>query len=112
MPDSFDAAISRLAHRQHRNITREQLLALGISDYTVGTPALTPHERAYAAILACGPTALLSHEPAMVLHAIWRRWPGRLEVTITRGDRRPRDITVHRSRTLTQRDIDRQYGIR
>jgi hypothetical protein len=131
MLDSFDAAVSRLAHRQHRNITREQLLALGISDhairnrlkigllhrtpfpgvYTVGTPALTPHERAYAAILAGGPTALLSHEPAMVLHAIWRRWPKRLEVTITKGDRRPQNLTVHRSRTLTHRDRTHQYGI-
>jgi hypothetical protein len=131
MPDSFDAAVSRIAHHQQRNITHKQLLKVGMAPnaiqhriktgrlhrtpfpgvYTVGTPALTPHERAYAATLACGPTAVLSHEPAMVLHAIWRRWPRRLEVTITRGDRRPKNVTVHRSRTLTQRDTDRQYGI-
>jgi hypothetical protein len=47
----------------------------------------------------------------MVLHAIWRRWPERLEVTITKGDRRPQNVTVHRSRTLTHRDRTDQYGI-
>jgi Transcriptional regulator, AbiEi antitoxin len=131
VPDSFDAAVSRIAKRQHRNITRNQLLSIGISAtavrnrlkigllhrtpfpgvYTVGTPAVTPHERAYAAILAGGPTAVLSHEPAMVLHNIWHRWPRHPEITITKGDRRPKNVTVHRCRTLTHRDRTRQYGI-
>jgi hypothetical protein len=131
MSDSFDAAASRIAKKQHRNITRKQLLSVGLQPnaihhriqtgrlhrtpfpgvYTVGTPAVTPHERAYAAILAGGPTAMLSHEPAMVLHTIWHRWPRRLEITITKGDRRPQNVTVHRCRTLTHRDRTNQYGI-
>ena len=80
MAESFDAAVSRVARKQQRNITREQLLAIGVTSngitcrvragrlhrtrfpgvYTVGTPALTPHERAYSAILACGPSAILA----------------------------------------------------
>lgn len=131
MAESFDAAVSRLAKKQHRNITREQLLSIGLAPnairhrvktgrmhrtrfpgvYAVGTPAITPHERAYAAILACGPTAMLAGASAMVLNGIWHRWEEPFEITITKGDRRPKGTKVHRSRTIHANDIKRQYGI-
>jgi hypothetical protein len=131
MAGSFDAAVSRVARTQQRSITRQQLLALGVEDtairyrlrigrlhrtpfpgvYTVGTPAITPHERAYAALLACGPTAMLAGASGMVLWAIWHRWEEPFEVTITSGDRRPKGVKVHRCHTLGRNDIKRQYGI-
>jgi hypothetical protein len=131
MAESFDAAVSRIAKKQHRNITRRQLHSIGLAPnairhrvktgrmhrtrfpgvYAVGTPAITPHERAYASILACGPNAVLSHASAMVLHGIWHRWEDPFEITITKGDRRPKAVTFHRSRTMHRNDIKRQYGI-
>ncbi len=131
MAEPFDAAVSRVAKEQHRNITRRQLISIGLAPnairhrvntgrlhrtrfpgvYAVGTPAITPHERAYGAILACGPNAVLSHASAMVLHGIWHRWEEPFEITITKGDRRPKGVTFHRSRTMHRNDIKRQYGI-
>ena len=61
-------------------------------------------------MLACGPTALLSHDSAAALWG-WRRWPRLPEVTVT-GDRRPRGIRVHRTRTRTRGDADWQLGVR
>jgi hypothetical protein len=131
MAGSFDAAVSAVAKDQQRNISRKQLLGLGMDDdairyrvktgrlhrtrfpgvYAVGTPAITPQERAYAAILACGPNAVLSHASAMVLHGIWHRWEEPFEITITKGDRRPKGVKCHRSGTMSPQDIKRQYGI-
>lgn len=123
-------AISHLAARQHGNVTRAQLLSLdgGLGDswihrhlrrgvlvrvhpgvYAVGYRRLDQPARAMAAVLACGPGALLSHESAAALWG-WRRWPRTPEVTVTR-DRRPRGIRVHRTTTLRPIDRDRQLGI-
>ena len=79
--------------------------------YAVGRPPATPLERASAAVLACGPGAALSYASAMVLWGYWRQWERPFEVTIVR-DRRPKGIRVHRSSTLTWRDMTRQLGIR
>jgi Transcriptional regulator, AbiEi antitoxin/Protein of unknown function (DUF559) len=127
---AIDAAIIEVAARQNGIISRRQLLDLGLTDdairhrlstgrlyrvypgvYSVGRPVLTPHERASAAVLACGPGAALSHGSAMVLWNYWRQWEMPLEVTLV-GDRRPKGIRVHRSTTLRRRDVTRQLGIR
>jgi hypothetical protein len=119
-----------VAGRQGGNITRPQLLALGLDDdaiayrvkigrlyrvyrgvYAVGRPPRTPLERASAAVLACGPGAALSHGSAMVLWGYWRRWEQPLEVVVP-GDRRVPGIRVHRSKTLRWRDLRTQDGIR
>ena len=63
-----------------------------------------------AAVLACGPGAVLSHGSALALWGVWKRWETPFEVTIT-GDRRPRGIRVHRARSLDRRDVTRQQGI-
>jgi hypothetical protein len=129
-PQPPDQAIALLAARQHGIVTRGQLLDLGLGPmaihyrvhsgrlhpvhrgvYSVGRPARTGLEHAAAAVLACGPTAALSHQSALVLWAIWERWTFPVQVTIRTGDFRPQGITVHRSRTLAPRDIRRQNGI-
>lgn len=85
-------------HRQYRGV------------FSVGTPATTPHERAMAAVLACGPTGLLSDHAALALWGFARHWPAALEVTITAGDRRPSGLVVHHRRLNADERRD-HYGI-
>ncbi len=125
---AVDAAIAKVAAKQRGNVTRGQLLTLGLDDggiawrvrigrlyrvfrgvYAVGRPPSTPHEWASAATLAADAT--LSHASAMALWGYWRRWDRPYEVTIV-GDRRTKGIRVHRSTTLRRRDVTRQLGIR
>jgi hypothetical protein len=125
-----DHAIAEIAARQHGNVTRAQLRAIGLSDqairhrvglgrlhkvhhgiYAVGRPPVVAFERAAAAVLACGPRAALSHHSALTLWGLSVHWPATFEVTIN-GDRRPKGITVHRNRTLGRRDLTVQRGIR
>jgi hypothetical protein len=125
-----DVAIAAVAAKQWGNITRRQLHELGLDDnaiayrvrigrlyrvfrgvYSVGHPPTTPHQRASAAVLACGPGAALSHSSAMTLWGYWRQWDKPLEVTVV-GDRRTTGIRVHRSTTLRRQDVTVQLGIR
>jgi len=127
---SHDAAIAAVSLTQQGNITRAQLLDVGLSDgtigvrvragrlhrayagvYGVGRPPRTPLERASAAVLACGPGAALSHSSAMTLWGLSKRWKTPFEVVVT-TDRRPKGITVHRSTSLSPRDFTRHHGIR
>jgi hypothetical protein len=119
-----------LAAKQAGNITRGQLLELGLDDdairyrvkvgrlyrvfrgvYSVGRRPITIQEWASAAVLACGPGAALSHGSAMVLWGYWRHWDTPIEVTVV-GDRRTKGIRVHRSTTLHRRDQSTQLGVR
>ena len=125
----MEAAIARLAARQHGMVARVQLLGLGLSAkaidyrvrtgrlwrvhhgvYAVGHPPVTPHARAMAAVLAGGRDAVLSHRPGGALWEIGLRWPAMMEVTAPIKRRRP-GILIHESSTLTRRDITRHYGI-
>jgi Transcriptional regulator, AbiEi antitoxin/Protein of unknown function (DUF559) len=125
-----DLAIARMAAKQQGNVTRVELLKLGLDDkaiayrvkvgrlhrvfrgvYSVGRPPSTPHEWAGAAVLAAGAGAVLSHASAMALWGFWRRWDRPYEVTVV-GDRRTKGIRVHRSTTLRRRDTTTQLGIR
>ena len=122
--------ISQLAARQHGNITRGQLVGLGLDDaaitrraaagvlhrvyrgvYAVGRPAKLPLERAAAAVLACGPAAVLSHSSALSLWGLAKSWTFPLHITLPHGDRRPPGLVVHRSPTLARKDIRPQLGI-
>ncbi|HKO29238.1 MAG TPA: type IV toxin-antitoxin system AbiEi family antitoxin domain-containing protein [Solirubrobacteraceae bacterium] len=119
-----------MAAKQNGNVTRRQLLDLGVTDdgirrrvqagrlfrvyagvYAVGRPPITPQEWAGAAVLACGRGAVLSHSSAMALWGYWRQWDRPFEVTVV-GDRRPKGIRVHRSTTLRRRDVTWQYRLR
>ena len=125
-----DRAIAAVAAKQRGNITRLQLLGLGLDDaaiayrvkigrlhrvfrgvYSVGRPPGSPEDWAAAAVLACGSGAALSHGSGMTLWGYWRRWDRPYEVTVV-GDRRTCGITVHRSTTLRRHDVTRQLGIR
>jgi very-short-patch-repair endonuclease len=62
-----------------------------------------------AAVLACGPGAVLSHGSAATLWGYLKYWDEPFEVTVAL-DRRPKDIRVHRCH-LTPADKTRQEGI-
>jgi Transcriptional regulator, AbiEi antitoxin len=127
----IDRLIGALAAKQHGNITRQQLLELGLSSsgiahrieigmlypvfrgvYAVGSPARTPLQRAAAAVLACGPHAALAGGSAMTGWGFWRRWDQPFEVALIEGDRRIPGIRIHRPRNLEARDVRTQLGIR
>jgi very-short-patch-repair endonuclease len=80
--------------------------------YAVGRPQLTPDGRLIAAVLACGPTAALSHSSAAGLWGIRPVRSGAIEVSTTSGAQRRRPgIAVHRRSGLTEADITRHRGI-
>jgi putative AbiEi antitoxin of type IV toxin-antitoxin system/uncharacterized protein DUF559 len=122
--------IAQAAARQHGNVTRAQLIAMGLDDaaihrrvtagslhrvhrgvYAVGRRPVVPFERAAAAVLACGPGAALSHGSAMSLWGFWKDWRWPAEVT-TALDRRPRGVRTYRSTNIARRDLTVQFGIR
>jgi predicted transcriptional regulator of viral defense system len=109
-----------LVRRQHGVIARFQLLGLGFTRaeiehrvqrgrlhpvlrgvYAVGRRELTEHGVWMAAVLSCGPDAVLSHEAAGALYRI--RPSRRIEVTAPTYRRR-HEITIHR-RTLRHEDV-------
>jgi very-short-patch-repair endonuclease len=110
----MDRAIGALAERQHGVVSRGQLLELGLNRgaivhrlklarlrpvhrgiYTIGHRLLTQDGRWMAAVLACGPGAVLGYRAAA---ALWGMRGGTwVEVTVPSG-RLPRDgIQVHRA---------------
>ena len=120
-----------LARRQHWNVTRQQLLQLGMSArsinyrlkrgrlhvvfpgvYRVGTPEVTQLGLWMAAVLKCGPGAVISHEDAAVLWGYRRRRRAREVQVSTRGERGRKvpGICPHR-RALGRDDVTRCHGI-
>lgn len=125
----FDARIAEAADRQHGNVTRRQLIALGMNPsqiayrvkigrlhlvhrgvYAVGRPPRTALERASAAVMACGPGAALSHRSALALWDL-APWPWTMAVIAASMHARP-GIALHRSTRLLGRDFRRENGIR
>jgi very-short-patch-repair endonuclease len=123
----------RLAAKQHGVVARAQLLELGVTPraiqhrldrrrlhlvrrcvYAIGHPQLTRHGRWMAAVLACGPDAVLSDASAAALWGISRKRSTegvRIEVTVQPGRfRRQPGIQVHR-RKLSSPDVLRRDGI-
>jgi very-short-patch-repair endonuclease len=114
-----DGRIGGLAARQHGVISRAQLLAIGLGEsgvdrrvragrlhrlhrgvYAVGHPRLTREGRFMAAVLACGPGAVLSHGSAAIHWGLpWRenKWTD-VTVPTPGGRRRRRLVVVHRAR--------------
>lgn len=124
MLQSFPAGPWELAARQHGVVSRAQLLAFGLTPeaiahrlatgrlhrtwrgvYAVGRPRLTQRGRWMAAVLACGPGAVLSHGSAAALRRIGNERPDAIEVSVPAAAfRRRRGIVVHR-RSLADEDI-------
>jgi very-short-patch-repair endonuclease len=109
-----DAAIADVAARQHGIVTRAQLVAAGLTTdvvdhrlklgrliavhrgvYAVGHLPPSPQAKAMAAVLACGPNALLSHRSAAALYGLIR-YHGKPDVTAPTRRRHP-GINLHRS---------------
>ena len=125
----LDALIAQIAAGQFGYITRVQLLSLGLDSnaigyrmrigrlikvyagvYAVGHIPATPIARAFAAVLACGPGAVLSHSTALCVWGIHKRWREPFEVT-ARSSHRHAGIRVHRSRSLGPGDVTKQLNV-
>lgn len=65
-----------------------------------------------AAVLACGPRAVISHRSAAALHDLLATERARIDVTVPGTSRRRADgVDVHRSTTLTEADVVEVDGI-
>lgn len=119
--DTTDAAIARIADRQHGVITAKQLAMVGLGRsavsertsagrlhrihrgvYAVGRRGLSLHGRFMAAVLACGDGAVVSHVSAAVLWQLLKPIDGPVHVTTpsTSGRSRRRGIHLHRCPSL------------
>jgi hypothetical protein len=78
--------------------------------YAVGHVPPSPHARAMAAVLACWPGAFLSYLSGGALWAMGIRWGPIIDVTAATKHRH-KGIRVHRSRTLTAREVTVHFGI-
>jgi predicted transcriptional regulator of viral defense system len=106
--------LAEIAARQHGVVSRGQLVELGLGPsaieyriregalhrvfrgvYAVGHPALPPLGRTHAAVLACGPGALLSHRSGAELWGLLRTSRYLIDVTVPRRTRGQRGINVH-----------------
>jgi very-short-patch-repair endonuclease len=122
--------IATLATMQYGVVSRKQLLAAGIGPgaietrlkrhqlhplhrgvYAVGHTALVPLAREMAAVLACGPEAVLSHRTAAWIWRILELAGELVEVTVTRSNRRRPGLIVHRSRSLRPADTQMHRGL-
>jgi predicted transcriptional regulator of viral defense system len=126
-----DVQVGRLAERQHGVISLDQLQLCGLSPsavrqrvatgrltrihrgvYAVGHGRLTLRGHWMAAVLAYGPTAVLSHRSAAALHGIRPDNRPKTDVTLPGPSARRRPgIDVHRSTTLEPKDITTVDGI-
>ena len=113
-----DRTVAALAGAQHGVITRDQLLAAGLSRhavahriakghlhqlhrgvYAVGHASLSARGRDLAAVLACGPDAVLSHRSAAVLWGLLRASEHQVHVTAPTHRRTPTGVHLHCSHT-------------
>jgi very-short-patch-repair endonuclease len=126
-----NAAIWALARRQHGAIARRQLLELGINPrrierriasgrlypvwrgvYAVGRPLLGRRGRWMAAVLACGPDAVLSHGSAAALWGFGAEQGGLIDVSVPASRRvRQPGIRVHRRTQTVMDDVAVREGI-
>ncbi len=123
------ARVGALAHRQHGVVAIWQLEALGVSPwavqrrvkaghllrlhrgvYAVGHQRITVRGRWMAAVLACGPQAVLSHHAAAALWELCAAPSGPTEVTAP-GVHRTDGIRCHATRRLDPRDRTAIDGI-
>jgi hypothetical protein len=121
-----DGAIAALAEAQHGVVAFSQLQALGLKPRAIqaraasrrlhrihhGVYAITPRPLLkregiwHAAVLACGPGAVLSHRSAAALHDLRAFGGNRVDVTVpSRSGRDRPGIHLHRATTLIDRDV-------
>jgi very-short-patch-repair endonuclease len=126
--DRIDVAIGTLAARQYGVVSRDQLVSLGATSrqiqrrvsagrllpvhrcvFAVGHDAPRREARWMAAVLACGPGALLSHRSAAALWQLIDREGALPDVTAPTRRRTP-GVAVHRG-GLTGQDASAHRGI-
>jgi predicted transcriptional regulator of viral defense system len=123
--------VAALAARQHGLVARRQLIELGIDRggihrrvkagrlhgvhrgvYAVGYRRLSRHGRWMAAVLSCGPRAVLSHGSAAALWGVLVISGSLIDVaTPTRSRHNRGAIAVHRLRDLHPEDYRLREGI-
>lgn len=121
---------AELAARQYGVLSVEQLTALGIGRgsiekalangrlrrlhrgvYAEGHTDLSLHGECLAAVLACGPGALLSHYSAAWLLGLLPTPPIPVHVTTPIPRKRRPRVVIHHSRTLAEEDRGLEKGI-
>jgi very-short-patch-repair endonuclease len=126
----LEATLAALASRQYGVVSRAQLVELGFTSdairrrvqvdrlrrlhpgvYAVGHWALTSASRDLAAVLACGPEALLSHRAAARRLQLLRGSVTRIDVTAQRGCKPKPGVAVHRTRLIHPDDKSTVDGI-
>jgi hypothetical protein len=127
----LDSRIARLADAQHGVVSIGQLVEQGLSAdavhkraaagrlhrvhhgvYAVGRARLDGCGRRMAAVLACGPGAVLSHRTAADALRLLPSGSAAIEVTIpTRSGRSRPGMTIHRSPCLRPDDCAKSDGI-
>jgi very-short-patch-repair endonuclease len=120
-----------LVEEQHGVIARRQLIALGYSSkgiehrlasgrlhrlhqgvYAVGRRSVGPNGRWMAAVLACGPKAVLSYSSAAALWQIGFEEREVIEVSISSPYQRRRPgLRIHRRPSLWPEDVTARHGI-
>ena len=123
--------VAELAERQHGVVSLEQLMALALSGravrgwiesgrlrrlhrevFAVGHRALRPQGHYLAAVLACGPGAVLSHRSAAALLDLRSSATTRIDVTVPGRVGRSRvGIRVHSGDRLVDDEVTRLNGI-
>src|SRR5215207_5947645 len=127
----LDVEIAALADRQHGVVALRQLREVGLSAsgvrsrvargrlhpvhravYAVGRSKLTGHGHWMAVVLACGPSAVLSHRSAAGLWGLRRDSRRKNDISLPSPSARAKQaIDVHRSVTLTADDVTPADGI-
>jgi predicted transcriptional regulator of viral defense system len=127
-----DGEIARIATAQHGVITTAQLRGAGVDRravsrwagagrlhrlhrgvYAVGHMRLSMPGRWLAAVLACGPGAVLSHRSAAALWGIRPQSSGPIEITVpgTAGRAHRPGLILHRSQCLGPGETTRTQAI-
>jgi very-short-patch-repair endonuclease len=130
-PATPDQAIAALAGAQGGVVARAQLVTVGLSPqaisrriawgrlhrvhrgvYAVGHQALSSTGRRWAAVLACGDGAVLSHRTAADAWDLARSSTPKIDVTVpTRQRIRLPGLVVHRPRTLLPEETTTHEGL-
>lgn len=120
-----DRLIAEIAARQYGVVSRTQLVRAGVGAgaihtrvaagrlhrihrgvYAVGHPVLAPFAREMAALLACGPGAVLSHHTAARLWELLDENEDDIELTVAARKAKSRSgLRVHSSRSLREADV-------
>jgi very-short-patch-repair endonuclease len=108
----FELGLSRYDVR-HR-IARGQLHRQFVNVYSVGRRDLPRRGQLYAALLAAGEGAFLSHQTAAADRGLRKSQPREIHVTVPHTWTPPRQpgLVVHRTTLLLPSDVTTSYGLR